>query len=74
MASRGGLGKVRHLEVRHIWVQELIQEKKIKLIKVNGKTNPADVLTKPIGKIEASRVLEKIYMRLKDRLPSSFTF
>ena len=49
MASRLGLGKVRHMEVRHLWVQNAVNRQRFTLRKVSGKINPADVLTKPLA-------------------------
>ena len=34
IASRSGLGKVRHLEVCQLWLQENVQEGKIRLMRV----------------------------------------
>ena len=47
MASRTGLGKVRHLEVRHLWLHEAVRRKRLTMHKVRGDGNPADWLTKP---------------------------
>jgi len=47
IASRTGLGKLRHLEIKFLWLQEIVRRKKIVLSKVRGDINPADVLTKP---------------------------
>ena len=49
IATRKGLGKVRHIEVCQLWIQEKVQEGKIILEKVRGIENPADVLTKHVG-------------------------
>ena len=47
MASRKGLGRTRHMEVRFLWLQDVVKQKKIVLRKVLGTKNPADVATKP---------------------------
>ena len=47
MASRVGLGRVRHLEVRCLWVQETVKRGRIELGKIKGTFNPADMMTKP---------------------------
>ena len=49
IASRRGLGKVRHIEVHQLWVQERVAQGDIEVRKVDGKTNPADSLTKHVG-------------------------
>ena len=46
IASRRGLGRTRHLEVRKIWIQSSVEDKKIRIKKVAGIDNPADPLTK----------------------------
>ena len=45
---RRGLGKIRHLEVEALWMQQVIYEKKLKLVKVRGEDNFADIGTKPL--------------------------
>ena len=47
IASRTGLGKLRHLEIKFLWLQECVRRGKVVLGKVRGDINPADVLTKP---------------------------
>ncbi len=49
IASRLGLGKIRHLEVRYRWLQEVIAEGRLAVRKVAGRSNPADLLTKAIA-------------------------
>ena len=48
IASRRGLGKMCHLEVRYLWLQEVVRSGRLQLKKVRGTDNPADVLTKPL--------------------------
>ena len=45
-ASTRGLGHMRHLEVKDLWLQELVQSGRLSLVKVRSEENPADVLTK----------------------------
>ena len=49
IASRRGLGKVRHVEVSQLWVQDKVMKGEIEVRKVDGKTNVADALTKHVG-------------------------
>ena len=46
-ASRAGIGKIKHLDVGWCWIQQTVENGDIKLIKIDGKINPADFLTKP---------------------------
>ena len=43
---RRGVGKVRHLDVRYLWVQQKINDKQMHITKVKGLMNPANILTK----------------------------
>ena len=46
IARRTGMGRIRHLDVTDLWVQEVFNSKKAFLRKVLGTENPSDVLTK----------------------------
>ena len=46
IACRAGLGKLRHLDVRLLWIRQHVRCKTFKLSKVPGKENPSDLLTK----------------------------
>ena len=52
LASRRGLGKMRHMELRYLWVQEMVKEGRLKVKRVKGEDNPADHLTKPKNFVE----------------------
>jgi hypothetical protein len=46
MVRRKGVGKVRHLEVSELWVQDAVKAARFKVEKIEGELNPADILTK----------------------------
>ena len=46
IVSREGLGKVRHLAVADLWVQQKSRQGAMRYIKLSGKDNPADLMTK----------------------------
>ena len=48
MATRIGLGKVRHLDTGLLWIQHHVGRQDIRLKKVDGKANLADVGSKDI--------------------------
>ena len=62
IASRTGLGKVRHVEVKYLWIQEAVKVGRVVVAKIPGSANPADVLTKPMSyrEIKNRQLLEKI--------------
>ena len=45
-ATRRGVGRMRHLEVRHLWLQEEVSSHRVQLRRVAGEANPADLMTK----------------------------
>jgi hypothetical protein len=52
ICRRSGIGKVRHLAVAQLWVQELVHSRACRLHKVLGTENPADLMTKPLARAE----------------------
>ncbi len=46
IAFRQGLGKVRHLQVQELWLQQKLLRKDLSLKKVPGALNGADLMTK----------------------------
>jgi hypothetical protein len=52
IASRLGVGKVRHIEVNQLWLQQKVYEKSVEIIKVPPEENLADVLTKVVDSIK----------------------
>jgi hypothetical protein len=45
-ASRRGVGRMRHLETRHLWLQGEVASQRVQVRRVPGEENPADLLTK----------------------------
>ena len=48
MVARKGMGKLRHIEVGELWIQDAVRNKVLTVNKVKGEDNPADILTKYI--------------------------
>ncbi len=60
ICRRCGIGKVRHLAVAQLWVQDLVRAKECRLYKVLGTENPADLLTKPLPRAEIDGHLQRL--------------
>ncbi len=61
MASRFGTSrKTRHVQLRYLFIQDLVQEGVIQLVKVLGTLNPADVATKWVTLETLARHLGKL--------------
>ena len=73
IASRIGLGKVRHMEVKFLWLQEAVKTKKVEVRKVAGTLNPADVLTKPKSYRESADLLESVGVQIRSRGGSAYS-
>ena len=46
VATRQGVGKIRHLDTRTLWMQQAVRSGRIEFRKVLGTENPADLFTK----------------------------
>ena len=44
--ERRGVGRVRHLDVGALWLQEQALRRAVEFVKVKGTSNPADLMTK----------------------------
>ena len=64
IASRSGVGKVRHLDTKELWVQEAVRTGRLFLRKVRGDANPANLLTKPLSVDEMMSELDILGARV----------
>jgi hypothetical protein len=48
---RGGLGRMKHVELRHMFMQQLVKEKRMKLRKIPGEENSSDLGTKYLERV-----------------------
>ena len=46
IAERRGVGKVRHLHAPLLWLQRVVQQRPIKVVKIAGADNVSDIGTK----------------------------
>ena len=49
IGSRLGIGKMRHIEIRDLWLQKEVLGGKVVVSKVAGEGNPDDLMTKILG-------------------------
>ena len=56
-AATRGLGRMRHLEVKDLWLQELVKSGRLSLEKVLGCLNPADAMTKYLDRASLQKQL-----------------
>ncbi len=68
IVQRQGLGKLRHVKVQYLWVQDRVRSGDLGVCKVPGKANPADLLTKHLPIHEVQLHLENLgFMTSKTR-------
>ena len=72
IAKRQGAGKLRHINVKTLWLQEKAVQRELDYKKVKGEENPADGLTKHVRQELAMRYAQSTSLRLsKDRADTS---
>ena len=50
--NNGGTSKMKHIDIRAAWVQQIRDKEQIKILKIAGTKNPADFFTKLLTNIE----------------------
>ena len=69
MAARHGFGKVKHLELKHLWVQEAVRAKRIVVTKEFSTTNLADLMTKHLPEASMDALLRKAGCEFREGRP-----
>ena len=71
IVNRQGLGKLRHVNVQYLWLQEKVRDKTLSVIKVPGPENPADLMTKYLPAAEIEKHLETLAVERRDNRAES---
>ena len=66
ITKRLGPGRVRHLEVKDLWIQDELRKGKLTVRHLPGESNPADLLTKFVPKPRLQKLASLIGMRTED--------
>ena len=64
IASRRGLGKVRHIELSELWLQDQVARKKVEVRKIRGEDNFSDSLTKHSGQDRIEQTMRGTWQRI----------
>ena len=64
IAQRRGVGKVRHVEVHQLWLQDRVARGDIKVRKIEGKKNPADAVTKYVDGVKLKEHCDRVDLRI----------
>ena len=68
MASRRGLGKVRHIDTNQLWLQEQVRDGEVVPIKIKNVFNVSDLMTKPHNQEAVANMMELMEHRFEDGL------
>ena len=49
LINKTGLSAVKHIEVQHLWLQQVHRDRRISCVKVHTDHNAADLMTKPLN-------------------------
>ena len=61
ICGRQGLGKLRHVDTRTLWVQQRVRSGELEIRKVRGEVNPADLFTKHLSSEERVTELLRLF-------------
>ena len=64
--NRKGNGKLRHVRVGILWIQEKVEEGEVSVRKVAGEENPADLLTKNVNAAKIEKYMNLIGEQYRD--------
>ena len=67
LVSRSGLGKVRHIAVNELLLQNHVQTKTVTMFKIKNTFNPSDMMTKCLTKMEMRQIMEHMEQRYDGR-------
>ncbi len=64
--KRRGLGRMRHLDIRELWLQDEVRSGKLTIDRVPGLHNSADVLTKAMPSPRFVELLRSLHLEIID--------
>ena len=66
VVNRKGSGKLRHVKIGNLWIQQKREEGELEYKKVVGTENPADILTKHVNAKDLENQLDRLGMMRTD--------
>ena len=60
IVKRQGAGKLRHINIGMLWIQEAERMRKLSYSKVAGVENPADMMTKGLQKSKIAQYMSEV--------------
>ena len=66
ISSRRGAGRIRRVEARELWAQELARRGEVPTIKVKGEDNVADGMTKHVDRSKLEKYMKECGFAFRD--------
>jgi hypothetical protein len=66
VCNRRGIGRIRHMDVALLWLQQQVLRGLIKVVRVPGSENPADLMTKFLSGTDMHRILSELGFRSEE--------
>ena len=66
IAKRKGAGKLRHINIGLLWIQEKTENEEVVVKKVKGISNPADMMTKSVNKEKLDKYMVMTKQRVEE--------
>ena len=63
LVSKIGLGKAKHIELQHLWLQQAIKSGRLSCIKISTDINPADLLTKHLTQERVEMLMRRMLVQ-----------
>ena len=71
LALRSGSGAIKHMETKYFWLQQKEKNQKLRIEKIRGTVNPADLMTKHLDRKRLVMLRELLNIKRIDGRPSS---
>ena len=65
IVKRQGLGRVRHLAVADLWVQQRAKEGEVAYVKLEGKKNTSDMMTRAVEREVIMRHMQALGLQMR---------
>jgi hypothetical protein len=69
LLAKRGPGRLRHLQAKELWLQELTGSGRVVVKYLSTKLNVSDMFTKPLARVRFEELVTKMGMRLPDGGP-----
>ena len=65
IVSRQGLGRLKHVEVHDLWIQEAVKRRRLRIQKIPRAINTADLLASPSKSEDMNKIMEELCFQIR---------